>query len=265
MSLALQEAYADEILRSAPRGWADAATQTPGSMYRKKGKTGVTRGTVQRKALARTNPRRAAAEADLKEIELRRRYGSVYGNADKRLYVNEFLVPRAKDIAQYFHDVSVGHPQYLDAPTAYAMGDLRRSATDHPRVATVRTQFDGRQFQDAAHLAGKIMDQRGMAVWDPYVQSEHAQVQTAPMRRRSATAIRDKSRPKAPAKKKATSAQPLGLNSQGKRSWAETSYGTAESWSCSGASGSDSHFSSASSGFAEQKKTQRRKAKTARS
>lgn len=256
-ALALQEAYAGEILRSAPWGWADAATQTPGSIYRKKGKTRVTEGTVTRKAQTRTNARRAAAEADLKEIELRCRYGIVYGpSAGFREYFHDFVVPRATDVADYFQDASEGREsEYMDAATAYTMGDLRRSRTDHHSVAVQRTRFDPRVFQAAALLAGGLMSERENAMWDPVVQSEHAQVQTAPMRRKSATAIRGNPRQKPTTKKKTASAQPLGLNSQGKRSWASTDTPSSSAY---GSAASSSVYGSAASN-AGQKRIRRKK------
>ena len=254
MSLALQEAYADEILQTAPQAWADAATQTPGTVHRKKGKTGVTKGIVKRKALDRTNPRRAAAEADLKEIETRRRTerdGHGYTAAGLRQDFDMNMLPRAKDIAQYFQDASEGKDsEYIDAATAYAMGDMRRSQKD--KAGHNRTQFNALEFQDAAVMAGELMGQRFEAFWHGRPSTEHAQGGTAPMRRNSATAIRGKTQPKPVPKKKAGSAGALGRNSQGKRSWASTEYATTAS-NRSDVSIPSTNYASASSSAAQRK------------
>ena len=225
VALALQEAYAQGVLETAPHGWADAGTQTPSTVHREKGITRVTKGTVTRKVKDKKNPRRQAAIRDLEEIKLRRRYGSVYDNPTlMRKNFNEFLLPRAQDIVQYFDDTREGGPgtEFLCPVQAYSHGDLVRSNSDPPRLARVRRRTPGTDdLQFILGLASALNEQRLQATRGPDPIVHHGflpdavQVQTRPMRSRSASIAR----PKKKTKHRAARSAEVPTNSQGRRSW----------------------------------------------
>ena len=249
---AFQEAYAEEVLRSTPAGFADSSTQTAGTVYKDQGKTKVTKDTVSRKP--RRNPidvwaRRDAAINDLEDIKWRRRLASpdpaTYRTHD---YIQQFLIPRAKDIQEYFTASREGGPgtDMLDAPTAYSMGDMRRSHLDDPVTANARRRFDPRAFTHAMAIARGMEAMRVRALNDAIAAGSRVGVQTQPMRVKSASVTHAKTKPKRNARSLETY---LGGE---KPSMADTVFGSR--YSETDGSNVSSHYSSASSGSGRQKR-----------
>ena len=229
MEHSLAESYARGVLEAVPMGpKSNALTQTRGTVYPVKGvqrrrKVTAEEATIE-PAKGGKNLRRAAAKNDLKEIANRRK-AATRPLTLEQAYIQEATLPNARALARYLEAQRTGGPgaEEMDAATAYSLDQLRLSGTENNEfLRRARLEFNPREFASALFLGGALLDMKVAGMTHHLPEAYTVGTQTSAMRTKSISTGRPK---KAPVTRKTRSAETAAP----RRSWADTSYGSASS------------------------------------